>query len=131
MKPPGSYPILEVFLVMSWYALLHELIHYLASRMLGYEARLSVMRDGFLPSLAVKVEGRVDDWLHRLLILYSPYLLNVLMIATGSFIVKAAGLLTLPNAIVEDSDSKTRVKLAVAVAALSLLALSLAYPAQG
>ena len=95
------------------YLVLHETLHYIAARMLGYTAELSLASDSLLPSPSVTVHDSPSGW-RRLAILYSPYVLNVVFMLSGVYVAKLIGLLTLPNVLLEEEAGRA-IRLPIAI----------------
>ncbi len=108
------------------YAMLHELLHAVAAFAVGAHPRLALSRDGLIPSPSIYVEDKEVSARERLLILYAPYVLNILLFVLHAvpLPLRLIALLTFPNALLE-TEQRRPARLAAA-AALLLVAASAA-----
>lgn len=118
---------LEAALVIAAYAIAHEMLHYIPARLLGYNAKLALRPGPLTLSPAVFIDEDVEG-ADRHVILYTPYLLNLLLLLAPNPIARAVGLVTMPNVLLEDEESRRRkgaaaVAAAYAAAALAMVAL--------
>ena len=119
----GVYASIAVWSIL--YMVVHELLHYTSAILLGYKSRLYIASDGILPSLAVKVEGEPQG-LKRAIILYSPYLFNVIVIfSVATLPLKLIALLTLPNMLLEERRSALSTSIAAASMAMMLVMIGM------
>ncbi len=112
------------------YAVAHEVIHFLAARVHGCQARIGLVKTAPIPSMGVKVYCSYWDRSTILQILYLPYILNVLLILASfaasiepySRIMRAIALSTLPNMLLESEKLRnTQLNLYVLLASTALL----------
>ena len=99
--------ILQTAILTAAYAIAHEAAHYAAATALGLRARPKLTRGPLgLPSPSIQVEE--VEGAKRAIVLYSPYLINILLLATGTQPLQALALVTLPTALVEDDRIRHR-----------------------
>ena len=106
------------------YLIMHEFIHFVAARLLGLSARIYLSSDGILPSLGVDIVEEVNG-ASRYLVLYSPYVINIIIFLTNSnCFIKVFSLLTLANAVLEEENNR-QFRLIIALGILVLMILFL------
>ncbi len=97
------------------YLFLHELGHYIAALAVGLQPRFGLSTDGVVPSPSVKINGNVDGG-KRLLILYAPYIINIVLLLFAPLPLRLVALFTLPNILLEDEARRSeRFKVALAL----------------
>ena len=116
---------IQAVLAVAGYTIAHEMLHYIPARLLGYQAELSLKRGPLLASPAVSVNDDVRG-VDKLLILYMPYLLNILLLLVPNPVTRAVGIITMPNALLEDEESRQRMGVAAVAAAYAVAALTVA-----
>jgi hypothetical protein len=106
------------------YMLLHELGHYIGSRLVGCRASFSLNSDGVVPAPSVNVSCASVGVLERVVVLYMPYLFNIVFVLypLTDPILKLIALFTLPNMFLEVGRSKRRLLLS-ALSTLVLIAV--------
>lgn len=119
--------IIEVYVSLAtWsilYMIVHEMLHYVSARLLGYRARMYIASDGILPSLSVRVYGDPQG-LRRIVILYSPYLFNVAaIVAANTLPLKLIAIFTLPNILLEEGRNTMLTSMAAAMGIITAIAL--------
>ena len=98
--------VMLTLLVPLIYLILHEFVHFAAARLLGLGARIYLSSDSVLPSLGVSIAGEVNG-ANRYLVLYSPYVINIVMLLSGgNCFIKIFSLLTLTNALLEEENNR-------------------------
>lgn len=101
------------------YLLVHESIHFTVARLLGLSASIRLSSDGALPSISVNIAENVDRS-SRYLVLYSPYIVNLVMLFTSNCFIKAFSLLTFVNALLEEENQR-RLRLIIALGIFMIL----------
>ncbi len=116
----------EALAATAIYAMLHELLHAVAALAVGAHPKLVLSRDGLIPSPSIYIEDEEISARERLLILYAPYVLNILLLVLHGVPIplRLIALLTFPNALLE-TEQRRPARLAAA-AALLLVAASAA-----
>jgi len=102
------------------YMFVHEMAHYVAALLLNCEPEIRILNGFLLPSIGLVIR-KCNRYHH--VILYSPYIVNVLIIAIGisvmhsdavlSIELLSIGVVTLLNIPLEDERLRTKARLLV------------------
>jgi len=124
--------IMQLVLTAALYTVIHEGLHYIASRLVGCRAVFRLNNYILVsPSIHVTCDGEVSA-VSRVAILYSPYIANMLLLLFSPWhIARLMALFTLPNALLESQRSPSRLALAVMAAAVIILAVAASEPPAG
>ncbi|GEM_PF-6711022 len=99
------------------YLILHEAAHYAASMLAGCSASLKRSTDGLVASPGLSVTCGGHSQIRIAIILYAPYVVNLFLLFLSRWpALRLIALLTLPNALLEESRGPLRVGAAVALA---------------
>lgn len=123
--------LIGTWIAASAYTLLHEAVHAATAVMLKCKTRASVSTDTLLPSLSIEIDGCTDG-AKKTIVLYSPYIINILFITIFG-VRSSAGIiayLTLPNMLLEDDEKRngSRLYTAALLTALEAIAITRLIP---
>ena len=112
------YVVMLYLGLLTVYISVHELLHFLSARMLKCRVSIGVIRmSTVLPSIGLNVICRNESTVSKLVILYIPYVVNVILVTYGlymhgtwGYLALLIGVLTLPNALLEDEGFRISVK---------------------
>lgn len=101
---------------LTLYVIIHEIVHAISAYILGCKVKPIISSDGVLPSLGLKVSNNCDTTVKKVMVLYAPYLTNILAIMAAllglypsslksfSLVFTIIAVTTLPAMLLEDEN---------------------------